>query len=1171
MMNRQCAAILGALILVLIVLLPRATLAQTSSATITGRVLDAQGDAVPGAIVTLTRQETHDTRTFTTDPLGEFVFASIQPGIYDVAVDLEGFKHVEKKGLALSASDRLSAGDLRLEVGGLSESVEVKADVSPVQSVSSERSAVLNSNQVVNLMSRGRDVMALLAILPGVVQDGEGADALGVFNSPASISGTRGSYNSMNVDGVSGNVRSGDHIDNPVNMDAVAEVKVLMNSYQAEYGKGAGAIINVVSKTGTRTFHGAGYDYVRNDRFNANNFFRNLQNLPRGEYRYNTFGSNLGGPVFLPGTFNSGRDKLFFFASQELLHNVQPNGPRNYTVPTSRERQGDFSQSIDVSSLRPLVIRDPLTGQPFPGNVIPAGRIDPNMQKLLNIFPLPNVTPDAAHHFNLQLSDTLDRPVAQELLRVDYNVSSNVRAWVRGWNQAVHNEGLASTTNNFTWGIGPIDYHTGGPSVGGNVTWIVNPTVVNEFTFGYSVWNEEQIIDPGVMSKLQKTNLGMTLGQRYPANNPLGVIPAMSFGGITSAANASYNARFPLSDEANTWSGSYSISKLWHEHQFKAGIQAERAVYYQYHTGSANFAGSFNFGTTTSNPGDTGYAYANALLGNFQTYTEATARATYSPLTRILEWYGQDAWRVTPRLTLDLGVRFTAGLHQIPISQDASTFVPTLYDPAKAPALYRPGFDAQGNRVAVDPTCPTCPLKPSQLIGFLVPGTGDLNNGIVKSGTPGYPAGLIDYQGILAAPRLGFAWNLAGHHQTVLRGGFGENFNPRNGPGILGDATGNPPQILNPQQFNGSTATYLQVGNFQGVSNINQSLNRSNPPVRVYNTSIGIQREVGFNTMVDVAYVGSFGRHIGQEHDINQVPYGARFLPENQDPTRPGTPLPDNFFRRYQGWGSIPFVSFEGTSRYNSLQTQAVHRFSHNLEFGGSYTWSRALAYTAGDQGTVAAHNSPDVWNYGLANYDRTHTATLHYAVVLPHASHHVNHALVEAIFDDWQFNGTMKIYSGAPLFWGSTGSNSVSSNTSLGTGNLTPGVDLTGGGDGWRPVLVGSPELPSNQRTFEHWFNTTAFARPTQGGRGNAGPVVARGPGVHNWNMSLFKNVKTSGRANVQFRAEAYNVFNHTQFSNVDTSPRFDAQGNQVSGTFGQVTAARDPRIMQFALRVGF
>ena len=1156
--------------LTLACLAPGSASAQTSSGTISGRVVDAQGQAVPGATVTLTKRETQETRVFVSDRSGEFVFTAIQPGVYDVAVDLQGFKRYEKKGLALSASDRLSAGDLALEVGRISEAVEVRATVSPLQSVSSERSAVLDSDQVMNLMSRGRDVMALLSILPGVIDDGEGSDALGVFNSPAAVSGTRGIYSGMNIDGVSGNVRSGDHIDNPVNMDAVAEVKVLMNSYQAEYGKGAGAIINVVSKTGTRRFRGTAYDYVRNEHFNANGFFRNRQNLPRGQYRYNTFGSNVGGPLFLPGRFNTSKEKLFFFASQEWLRNVQPNGPRNYTVPTAAERRGDFSQSINVSTLRPITVRDPLTGAPFPGNVIPADRIDPNMQKLLNIFPLPNVAPDATRPFNVQLSDTLERPVYQELLRVDYVVSPKVRTWARGWHQSVHNKGLASTVNNTAWGIGAVDYHTGGPNLGGNLTWIVNPTLVSELTVGFSTWNEEHIIEPDVLKNLQKATYGMTIGQLYPQNNPLGLVPAASFGGVTNAATISYTARYPLYDIARTWSATWSISKLWREHQLKAGIQAERAVYYQYHTGSANFAGSFNYGTTSTNPGDTGYAYANALLGNFQTYTEATARATYSPLTRILEWYAQDSWRVTPWLTLDLGARFTAGLQQIPLSHDASTFVPSLYDPRKAPALFRPGFDAQGNRVAIDPTCATCAPKPAQLIGFLVPGSGDTNNGIVKSGTPGYPVALVDYAGIFVAPRVGFAWDLGGAHKTVVRGGFGENVNPRNGPGILGDATGNPPQILNPQQFNGTTATFLQTAGYQSVSNINQSLNRRNPLARAYNLSIGVQREVGFSTMVDVAYVGSFGRHLGQKHNINQLPYGARFLPQNQDPTRPGTPLPDNFFRPFPGWGNITFVSFDGTSRYNALQTHVVHRMAHNMEFGGSYTWSRALAYTAGDQDTVASTVSPNIWNYGLAAYDRTHTATAHYAIVLPRASRLVNHPLVRTVFDNWQFNGTMKVYSGAPLFWGQT-TGAGNSNASLDNNNLTPSTDITGGGDGWRPVVVGNPVLPRSQRTFDRWFNTSAFARPALGDHGNAPSVVARGPGIDNWNMSLFKHVNVAGRRRLTLRVEAYNVFNHTQFSRVNTDPQFDAQGNQVNLNFGRVTAARDPRIMHFALRLEF
>src|SRR5215831_3474853 len=284
--------------------------AQSTTGTIDGRVLDQTGQAIPGATVTLTRQETGDIRTFTTEPTGEFVFTSIQPGNYDLSVKAQGFKAFDKKGIALSASDHISAGDLKLQVGSVSESVEVTADTATVQIVSSERSAVLDPTQVTNLMSRGRDVMALLVILPGVVNDGEGNDSFGVFNSPAAISGTRGVYGGMNMDGISVNTRSGDHLDTPTNMDTIAEVKVLLNNYQAEYGKGAGGVINLVTKSGSQAYSGSGYEYIRNEALNANDFFRNAAGVDKGQYRYNTMGGTLGGPLYVPGLINRNSHKL---------------------------------------------------------------------------------------------------------------------------------------------------------------------------------------------------------------------------------------------------------------------------------------------------------------------------------------------------------------------------------------------------------------------------------------------------------------------------------------------------------------------------------------------------------------------------------------------------------------------------------------------------------------------------------------------------------------------------------------------------------------------------------------------------------------------------------------------------------------------------------------------
>src|SRR5262245_25479633 len=896
---------------------------QSTTGTINGRALDETGQPISGATITLTRHDTGDLRTFTSGSTGEFVFTSIQPGVYDLSVRAQGFKTFEKKGIALSA------GDLKLQIGSVSESVEVTAGTANVQIVSSERSAVLDSKQVTLLTSRGRDVMALLVILPGVVNDGRGGDSFGVFNSPAAISGTRSDFSAMNMDGISGNARSGDHLDTPTNMDTIAEVKVLANTYQAEYGKGAGGIINMVTKSGKRDFFGTAYYYNRNDAFNANNFFSNRQGNERGRYRFNTVGGNIGGPIYIPGKFNRDRQKLFFFFSQEYLPNQTPNGPRNYTVPTERERNGDFSQSFDKSGkLIPII--DPLTKTQFPGNMIPQDRIDPNMLKLLNIFPLPNIVGGktaAGTGFNYQIQDYLERQGHNEFLRVDYNISEKVRAFVRGSNGRTHNKGPASTVNRYPWmPDAKVDYTLGFPTLGGTVTWIVSPTLVNEVSVGWAGWTEDQIYPSDWIAKVQRDKIGMTLGQRFPKSNPLNLIPSTNFSGIDNAARTQWDGRFPMQDIADTWSFTDSISKVHGKHTFKAGVQYEHARYLFQQSGTSdNFTGNFTFSNDNQHPLNTGYAYSNALLGYFSSYSESTNRSQYSPVTPILEFYVQDTWKTLPRLTLDLGVRFTVGLPQYMANDFCSTFVPGNYDRSKAPLLYQPALDNNKKRAAVNP------LKPGEFlsavyIGQQVPNTGDLMNGITKCGSPNYPRGLVDYQGILPAPRIGFAYDLTGDGKTAIRGGFGANYQPRNGPGIMGDLSTNPPVVYNPVQRFGTTADILSVAGTISPSGFSHVLNRSNKPPSGYNARLVIQRNIGFETVVDVAYVGSFGRHIGQTTDINMLPYGTKFLASNLDPTNGNKPYTDDYLRPYQGYGSIKW-----------LQMQVRRRFSHGLQFGASW------------------------------------------------------------------------------------------------------------------------------------------------------------------------------------------------------------------------------------------
>src|SRR5579859_7624961 len=1232
--------------------------AQSSSGDIYGRVLDSNGDVIPDAEVTLTNQQTGDTRTVKTGNLGDFIFATLQPGTYTVLIKAQGFKELEKRDLNLSASERLSAGDLRLQLGSVKEEVTVEANATPVQTNSGERSALLDSTQVTNLMSRGRDIMALLDVLPGVVEDSEGSDSLGTFKSPAAMSGTRGDYNGMNMDGISATPRSGSNLDTPLNMDAISEVKVLQNSYQAEYGKGAGSIINVLSKSGGRTYHGTAYDYIRNEAFNARNWF-DFQNRdkvtgvlpPKNRYRYETFGYNFGGPVYIPGHFNTNKDKMFFFFSQELLQNTQPNSTRFFLVPTALERQGDFSQSTNGTKNgipQKLTLKDPNDCGPN-GNAACLDatktkllQIDPNMQHLMNLFPLPlpGMDPNfsAINGYNYQITDTSDRPVRQEILRLDYNFTNNLKAFIRGMNLHTHDNGLNSTANRNTWGLGPMDYTIVGPNVGGTVTWIINPTLVNEFTFGWADWREHQIPAPSTMTNLLRANDGFTDGmissggQITSATNPLGLIPAVKFGG-GKTANIAYDNRFPLNNNAYTYSLTEGISKVWGNHQFKVGIQAERATYWQLHSGTSNGEGNFDF---SGGNNDTNSGYANALLGNFNTYSESLNVANQGPVTRILEWYVQDTWKALPRLTLDMGVRFTAGLPQIVRQHMAATLNQSLYNPATAPQLFQDALITAGNstgctlgklkvgsRAALNPVTglvcdPTGKIYagytaksifPTTIIGqFLPPGYGPNPDGIGISGINGYPQGLIDFEGVYTAPRFGFAWDVFGDGKTALRGGFGFNYNPRQGSGVLGDTDNTPPLAQNIQQFNGTTfgGGYLSptFAQFSSPVNIARMLLRNSKQPVAYNGSIGIQREIGYGTVLDIAYVGSFGRHMGQLTDLGLIPNYVRF--GNIDTANPGSTIKPNFIsdnqlRYLTGYGSyssVPVLTFTGNSSYHSLQTQVTHRFSHGMQFGGVWTWSKAMDYNDADKSNIVGDGlSPKLYNYGVATYDRRHVVAINYLVSLPKASRLWDNGFVRNALDGWQVAGITRFNSGAPLFL--NGGNNGGSSDFFGSGgnlNFPSGwnTDITGGGLGWREQVIANPVLPKGDRNYFHYFNPLAFTLPAvlkcnnnpnvmcalpAGTVGNGPAVIATGPGIANFNMSLFKNFAIGERLNLQFRAEAYNVFNHPQFSGVNTSPKFDQFGNltnlqSVPGAtdwFGRVTSARDPRIMQFALRITF
>ena len=1145
--------------------------AQSVSGSVSGTVVDQTRQVLPGATVTLLNEQTGDRRAIQTSDVGAFVFPAVQPGVYTVRIELSGFSPFERKKTVVPANEQLSIGAVQLNVGSLSETVTLTAQGTIVQTASSDRSALITSNQLEMVADRGRDVVSLLRILPGVAYSTPTDAPGGNFGTTTpNINGNRATWNTMTVDGVVGNDMGSPQVfSSSINFDAIGEVQVELNNYRAEYGRNGGPVVNIVTKSGTKTFKGSAYWYKRNERLNANDFFNNRNAVAKPLYRYDTAGATIGGPVPIPKV-SSSRDKLFFFYSFDGMKSLNPRPLQQVTVPTAAERAGDFSQSLDQNG-RLIVVRDPLTAQPFAGNIVPSSRINRNGQALLGLFPLPNaLDPNVTKRaYNYNFQESLDVPKRQNVVRLDYHPSSKDAFYGRVSTWYGDNKGYNVAAGGAAWGLVKLHYLFTDDSGVFNYTRVVSNTIVNEASVSvhHSTENGPPLSD-SELGRIQKNQIGFGLGQLFPSINPLGIIPQVAFGSaIPNVANVTYDGRTPLTGDDRLFSVNDTLTMARGKHTLKLGAYVEHARNEEGPT--ATFAGRFDFSRDTNNAADTGYPYANALLGQFTNYTESTTRPGGGGLANTFEFFAQDTWRTTQKLTFDYGVRFAGYTHWVHESGGASAFSLERYDASKAPRLYVPAL-VNGVRLGRDPA--TGATVPAVLIGAFVPGTGDLNNGIVLATDSSYPSGFKNRPPILPEPRVGFAYDINGDGKTAVRGSLGIFHNTRMSGNVNWQATRNPPLQLNPQIFYGTMDTLLQSSGFNFPSDA-QGFERETRTPTLYSYSLGVQLNVGWGTVVDAAYVGSRSRNLLQTQNLNIVPYGARFAAQNQDPTRPGSPLPDNFFRPDPGYANVWFFENTGKADYNALQIQANRRFSQGLQFGAAYTFSRSRDFTSNSEtGTganmqVATYQDPATWNYGLSSYDQPHVAVINYTWDLPKASARWNNAVARALLDNWQISGLTTFASGNPV------------NVTFTT---TDAADITGGGDTIRytqaptgsgvPLLIGDPNLPSDQRSLLAWFNTSAFARPARGNAGTSPKDVVRGPGINNSDITLFKNIPlASGRRRLQLRWEIYNVFNHTQFSTVDSAARFDPQGNQVNARFGQVITTRAPRVMQVAARVVF
>ena len=1104
--------------------------AQTVVGRISGTIKDASGAVVVNATVTATQTATNLTRTATTDNEGFYTLTNLPAGTYTVSAEQANFKRAVHEDISVTADGRLTV-DLTLETGQVTEMVQVTTTVGEtVNTTSGEVARVVDSQQVQSLALNGRNYIQLLSLVPGValITDDQMELTTSLATGNQSINGNRGQTNNVTIDG-GFNLQSGSNASqiNNLGIDYIQEVKIQTSNFSAEYGRNSGGQVSLVTRSGGNDFHGSAFEFIRNDVLDARPFFAPV----RPTLRFNNFGYSIGGPII--------KDKLFFFGGQEWKYVRRLSAAQRRTVPTLAELNGNFQFRLRgadgiVGTNDDGLLRDPNSTQPcttanragcFGGtnvalrNIIPTNRITADGAAIASVYRtavgLAAAFTDSPIGINITFQQPNPLDYREDLVRLDYRLNekhSIYGRYIHDKNVLIDPFGTFITTQIPTI---PSNRLRPGTSVQVSHTWMAKPSLINEAKMT-GAWVAQRIPPAGELWK--RETYGFTYPQLFTGGGRFeNSIPDTTISGFASFFGAARSLLSPTTDI--TFSD--TLTYVRGNHTFKTGATVIRNRIDQ--NARTTYAGNVDF-NTAGNTRTTNNSFADALLGNFRTYSEqAVDPLGFFRFTQF-EAFGADSWKVNSRLSLELGVRYQYGLPIYTQANNLANFDPSLYNPAQAVTVLANGTidPARGGNRFNGLIRAGNGVPPEEL--GRVPG-GD--SAAVLAVPTGAPRGLYDPHHYFM-PRVGFAWTPFDNNKTAIRGGFGMYYDRVEG-NLIFPSLSNPPYAPSAQFTNANLSNIAGgasvIAPWAQVNAVNPDLD--NPYTMSY--SLSVQRELPFGIFAEAAYVGNLGRHLIRQPDINQASFEV---------LRANIALPTaqrfdvNALRPYKGFSAIRMRLSDATSNYHGMQLYAAKRRGDFL-MTTSYTWSKVLTDSSG------FNDNPEdpfnkKFNYGPATFDRRHIFAATWTYRLKMFSRTTG--FVKHLMNGYEMSGITRLQSG-PY-------ETVTANTALG---------------GRRADCDTSP-IPG---VVNKEFNGIFYAPAPEFRRGTCGVGTMPAAGSHTWDFSLRRRFNLNERFKLQFQGDLFNAFNRANFRTLES--------NHNSAAFGTYSTTSPPRQIQFGLKLTF